>query len=78
MKINFKLGGINHVLPAEDGLWFGAFKETMVVGADVTHSTKAGEADKKYPSLAGVVATYDGSGYYLASARLQESGTEVG
>jgi len=77
MKINFKLGGVNHILPleADQSRWFGAFPETMVVGADVTHSTQGDGS--KHPSLAGVVATYNGNGHYLGSARLQESNTEV-
>lgn len=46
----------------------------MIVGADVTHSSK----DSVAPSVAGLVATCDGeSNQYLASARLQSNKTEV-
>jgi hypothetical protein len=71
LKINYKLDGINHRLV---NAFSGAKEHTMIVGADVTHSTKASVA----PSVAGVVATCDGeSNQYLASARLQLNKTEV-
>jgi hypothetical protein len=35
MKINFKLGGTNHIL--DNTPWYGARPFTMVVGADVSH-----------------------------------------
>ncbi|KAF7928120.1 uncharacterized protein EAE97_009918 [Botrytis byssoidea] len=70
LKINFKLGGINHRisnLPLRD--------RTMIMGADVTHVGKG--QDDACPSQAGVVATRDSNYvHYLASARLQPHNTE--
>ncbi|KAJ1020439.1 hypothetical protein NDA13_005757 [Ustilago tritici] len=55
MKINVKLGGTNHIVSGERDLpRFG--KQTMLVGADVTHPGP--DSDK--PSIAGSVATIDG------------------
>lgn len=74
MKINFKLGGTNHVLVDRNNTrieWYGARNRTMIVGADVTHSATG-------PSLAGIVATYHPhNGQYLGSARIQSTRTEV-
>lgn len=71
LKINFKLGGINHKIeniPLKD--------RTMIMGADVTHVGKG--QDDACPSQAGVVATRDSNYvHYLASARLQPHNTEV-
>ncbi|KAM0130744.1 hypothetical protein ACHAO1_007696 [Botrytis cinerea] len=70
LKINFKLGGINHKIeniPLKD--------RTMIMGADVTHVGKG--QDDACPSQAGVVATRDSNYvHYLASARLQPHNTE--
>ncbi|KAF5870268.1 putative piwi-domain-containing protein [Botrytis fragariae] len=70
LKINFKLGGINHRIaniPLRD--------RTMIMGADVTHVGKG--QDDACPSQAGVVATRDSNYvHYLASARLQPHNTE--
>ncbi|TGO32040.1 hypothetical protein BHYA_0362g00020 [Botrytis hyacinthi] len=70
LKINFKLGGINHRitnLPLRD--------RTMIMGADATHVGKG--QDDACPSQAGVVATRDSNYvHYLASARLQPHNTE--
>ncbi|SAM83943.1 related to argonaute protein [Ustilago bromivora] len=55
MKINVKLGGTNHIVSGERDLpRFG--KQTMLVGADVTHPGPG--SDK--PLIAGSVATIDG------------------
>ena len=75
MKINVKSEGINHKLRT-----LSLKPNTMVVGADVTHPGKD-KADKEFapcPSMAGVVATCEEHcAFYLPSARLQESRTEV-
>ncbi|CAG8950697.1 hypothetical protein HYFRA_00002907 [Hymenoscyphus fraxineus] len=73
LKVNFKLGGTNHMLQDTTRLK----RQTMVVGADVTHPTRC--IDAGCPSLAGVVATNTGgdqTNHYLASARLQANNTE--
>ena len=54
----------------------GAKKNTMIVGADITHP-KEGQQDS-CPSMAVVVATdQDDSSCYLGSARLQKGKQEV-
>ncbi len=64
--------GTNHWL--HDNL--GVNANTMIVGADVTHSGKG--ADPGYPSMAGVVATVDNEyTQYFASTRWQSNNTEV-
>ncbi|CAG8982772.1 hypothetical protein HYALB_00001053 [Hymenoscyphus albidus] len=73
LKVNFKLGGTNHMLQDTTR----PKSRTMVVGADVTHPTRC--IDAGCPSLAGVVATNTGGdqiNHYLASARLQVNNTE--
>ncbi|KUJ21351.1 Piwi-domain-containing protein [Mollisia scopiformis] len=71
LKINFKLGGVNHRLAGTSGVKLN----TMLVGADVTHSGKG--ADPGCPSLAGVVSSCSSSiGKFVASARLQSNNTE--
>ncbi|TGO08682.1 hypothetical protein BTUL_0196g00060 [Botrytis tulipae] len=78
LKINFKLGGISHLLNDEASqriFWAGAKANTMIVGADVSHAGKG--RDATCPSMAGVVATCDQlCSKYFASARLQENNTE--
>lgn len=55
MKINVKIGGVNHVVSSERDLpRFGS--QTMLIGADVTHPGPGSE----HPSIAGSVATVDG------------------
>lgn len=74
LKVNFKLGGVNHCLNNEP--WCGAKNNTMIVGADVTHIGK--DPNSTVPSMAGVVATCDANSWkYLASARLQSMNKEV-
>lgn len=52
LKINFKLRGTNHYLEGGIGL---KHDNTMIVGADVSHTGKGPNA--ACPSMAGVVAT---------------------
>lgn len=56
LKVNLKLGGINHVVDGE-GLELIKKNKTMVVGIDVTHPT-AGSASEA-PSIAAMVASVD-------------------
>lgn len=56
LKLNQKLGGINHILDAESTTWLT--KEcTMLVGMDVTHPGPSSRSGT--PSIAAVVATTD-------------------
>ncbi|KAF8848371.1 Piwi-domain-containing protein [Acephala macrosclerotiorum] len=76
LKFNIKLRGVNHQLhpPSSSVGPSGAPKETMIVGADVTHP---GQFAEGCPSMAAVVATIDDtSGHYLGSARQQDSRQE--
>ncbi|GAA5897871.1 argonaute/piwi family protein [Sporobolomyces salmoneus] len=81
LKLNLKLGGVNSILSPNDLPKFGT--STMLLGADVSHSTGAGtpragtDADVN-PSIAAVVATTDGSGNkYSAQIREQSARTEI-
>ncbi|KAG2129585.1 ribonuclease H-like domain-containing protein [Suillus clintonianus] len=56
LKLNQKLGGINHTLDAKSTRWLTT-KSTMLVGMDVTHPGPASKAGT--PSIAAVVATID-------------------
>ncbi|KAF8523721.1 Piwi-domain-containing protein [Hysterangium stoloniferum] len=75
LKINAKLGGVNHALDRTSSAWLS--KEiTMLVGMDVTHPGPG--SLKGTPSIAGVVASYDvDHTLYPASLRLQESKKEM-
>ena len=75
LKINIKMGGINHVLGQGD---FGKLLKmrTMIMGADVTHPAQ--QSIPGCPSIAGVVATVGRDfATYPGSLRLQESRQEV-
>ena len=54
LKINLKLGGINHKLRDQRGL----YANTMVIGVDVTHPSP-GATQKTAPSVAAMVASVD-------------------
>jgi eukaryotic translation initiation factor 2C len=56
LKVNIKLGGINHLL-AEDSMRWLNLKKTMLVGIDVTHPSPA--SLKGTPSITAVVANAD-------------------
>lgn len=76
LKVNTKLGGINHKLEPQAMQWLTG-KPTMLVGIDVTHPGPASVPGS--PSIAGVVANVDKDFVqYPASLRLQESKKEVG
>lgn len=73
LKVNTKLGGINHSLDANSTAWL---KDSMLVGMDVTHPGVG--CVKGTPSIAAVVASCDGDFmHYPASLRLQEHRKEV-
>ncbi|KAG1761419.1 ribonuclease H-like domain-containing protein [Suillus occidentalis] len=75
LKLNQKLGGINHTLDVESTRWL-TMKSTMLVGMDVTHPGPASKAGT--PSIAAVIATIDK--YYAqcpASLRCQSSKQEM-
>lgn len=72
LKFNFKLDGRNHNVGN-----IGLKTNTMVIGADVSHSAK-GTTENGAPSMAAVVSTIsDNTSNYFASARLQSNNTEV-
>ncbi|GAA5854435.1 hypothetical protein JCM5353_003413 [Sporobolomyces roseus] len=81
LKLNLKLGGVNSTVTQADLPKYGT-NTTMMLGADVTHSTgmgtpKAGEEDVA-PSIAAVVSTTDGSGdKYSAQVREQTGRQEI-
>ncbi|KAF5350531.1 hypothetical protein D9756_008708 [Leucocoprinus leucothites] len=75
LKINMKLGGVNHTLDATSLSWLKE-KPTMLVGMDVTHPGLG--SVKGTPSIAAVVASYDGDhAQFPASLRMQESKKEM-
>lgn len=66
MKSNLKAGGTNHSVDGVSGI----LKDTLVLGADVTHANKG--ALYGTPSIAAVVGSVDElGGKFLGSMRLQ-------
>ncbi|KAH8986358.1 Piwi-domain-containing protein [Lactarius akahatsu] len=75
LKLNTKLGGINHLLGKEAMSWLRE-KPTMLVGIDVTHPSPKSASGT--PSIVGVVASIDNDFVqFPASLRLQKSKREV-
>ncbi|KAG2050097.1 Piwi-domain-containing protein [Suillus hirtellus] len=75
LKLNTKLGGINHMLDSESMKWWTKAK-TMVVGMDVTHPGPG--SIEGTPSIAAVVASADNSFVqFPASLRCQETKKEM-
>ncbi len=75
LKVNTKLGGINHRL-AGDALGWLTKEPTILVGIDVTHPGPSSVPGT--PSIAGVVASVDRDFVqFPASLRLQKSKQEV-
>lgn len=67
LKINAKLGGVNHSLDQPSLAWL---EDTMLVGMDVTHPSFG--TPKGAPSIAAVVASRDNNFFhYPVSLRLQ-------
>ncbi|KAH7923516.1 Piwi-domain-containing protein [Leucogyrophana mollusca] len=75
LKVNMKMGGVNHKLDERSGRWL-AQVPTMVVGMDVTHPGPG--SAKGTPSVAAVVASIDHHyAQYPASLEIQESKKEM-
>lgn len=75
LKLNMKMGGVNHTLHDTNTKWLKQ-KPTMMVGIDVTHPGFG--TVKGTPSIAAVVASTDSYyGQFPASMRIQESKKEV-
>ncbi|KAG2753631.1 Piwi-domain-containing protein [Suillus brevipes Sb2] len=75
LKLNTKLGGINHVLDSDSLRWLTKAK-TMIVGMDVTHPGPG--SIEGTPSIAAVVASVDSSFVqFPASLRCQETKKEM-
>ncbi|KAI0313097.1 Piwi domain-containing protein [Amylostereum chailletii] len=74
LKVNMKLGGVNHHLHPSSMVWLSQ-KSTMMVGMDVTHPSPG--CAPETPSIAGVVAS-TGLDFvqFPASLRLQKSRQE--
>lgn len=73
LKINLKLGGVNHELAKPHGMLDNA----IYFGVDVTHPTGI-DGVPNAPSIAGVVANTDGTlSQWPASIRIQESRKEM-
>ncbi|THU88586.1 argonaute-like protein [Dendrothele bispora CBS 962.96] len=75
LKVNMKLGGVNHTLDQQSMSWFKK-EPTMLVGIDVTHPGPG--SIKGTPSIAAVVASVDSNfAQFPASMELQESKKEM-
>ena len=75
MKVNMKLGGVNHGLDNESMRWLNQ-ESTMLVGMDVTHPGPG--SLKGTPSIAAVVASTNSTvAQFPASLRIQETKKEV-
>ena len=69
LKINVKLGGVNHMLAPNSLGWL---QNTMLVGMGVTHP--GADACEGTPSIAAVAASCDATfAHYAGSVALQES-----
>lgn len=75
LKVNMKLGGVNHGLDPESMTWLRS-EPTMLVGMDVTHPGPG--SLKGTPSIAAVVASIDEHyAQFPASMRIQETRKEM-
>ncbi|KAG6916362.1 hypothetical protein DXG01_007198 [Tephrocybe rancida] len=75
LKVNTKLGGINHLLDDGAMKWLTK-KKTMMVGIDVTHPGPGSREGT--PSIAALVASVDDSFVqFPASLRIQQSKQEM-
>jgi eukaryotic translation initiation factor 2C len=75
LKVNAKLGGINHLVEESAMKWLKE-KSTMMVGMDVTHPGP--NSISGTPSIAAVVASTDDTfSQFPASLSLQGSKVEV-
>jgi eukaryotic translation initiation factor 2C len=73
LKLNTKLGGVNHLLDQKSTSWLAAKKtKTMLVGIDVTHPGRSSVLGT--PSIAAMVASVDDDMVqFPASVKLQNS-----
>ncbi|EAU83532.1 QDE2 protein [Coprinopsis cinerea okayama7 len=75
LKVNTKLGGVNHMLEDSAMAWLRK-KKTMMVGIDVTHPSPLSKEGT--PSIAAVVASVDDNFVqFPASLRIQTSKKEM-
>jgi eukaryotic translation initiation factor 2C len=75
LKLNTKLGGINHLL-GQEAMSSLREKSTMLISTDVTHPSP--KSVKGTPSIVGVVASVDSDFVqFAASLHLQKSKREV-
>ncbi|KAG6900095.1 hypothetical protein C0993_002943 [Termitomyces sp. T159_Od127] len=75
LKVNTKLGGVNHLLDEAAMKWLTR-KKTMMVGIDVTHPGPGSREGT--PSIAALVASVDDSFVqFPASLRIQKSKQEM-
>ncbi|RWA08504.1 hypothetical protein EKO27_g6616 [Xylaria grammica] len=76
LKINLKMGGINHKL--RDDVTIVKKKVTMVVGYDVTHPTNLAGNAQGLPSIVGLVSSIDQHlGQWPATSWAQEGRKEM-
>lgn len=59
MKVNLKMGGVNHQLDHSSPVGALKLAHTMIVGYDVTHPTNMVAGKENLPSLVGLVASID-------------------
>ncbi|KAI0084517.1 ribonuclease H-like domain-containing protein [Irpex rosettiformis] len=72
LKVNAKLGGVNHLLRDDNTMRWLKAKKTMLVGVDVTHPSPT--SLKGTPSIVAVVASVDDEfAQYPASLGLQRN-----
>jgi eukaryotic translation initiation factor 2C len=75
MKANLKFRGINHCAESSNDVSKKWLKDTLVLGADVTHPS--GGALPGCPSIAAVVgSTEETGGRFLGSVQLQSEGNK--
>ncbi|KAJ7178055.1 argonaute-like protein [Mycena filopes] len=75
LKVNMKMGGINHSLDTQSMVWLNQ-EPTMLVGIDVTHPGPG--SVKGTPSIAAVVASCDRNfAQFPCSMEIQESKKEM-
>jgi eukaryotic translation initiation factor 2C len=75
LKVNTKLGGVNHLVDENAMKWLKE-KPTMMVGMDVTHPGP--NSILGTPSVAAVVASTDNTfSQFPVSMRLQQTKVEV-
>ncbi|KZT22267.1 argonaute-like protein [Neolentinus lepideus HHB14362 ss-1] len=76
LKVNMKLGGVNHTVTSDTGTRFLKQEPTMLVGMDVTHPGFGSVLGT--PSIAAVVASVEPMfGQFPCSLRIQESRKEM-